>query len=127
MRHITTILLSILFSAILLGRSSDCCSSVAAKNGIGSIESIQRENLIKLSDRLQECRFELPQASKVNISRNQQPAQRQLQQGNEKCCTIATFLEQQKIRHIQPEQRIAITTSQHKSGYYIYALRHIII
>lgn len=127
MRHITTILLSILFSAILLSRSGDCCNSTVAKNGTGSIESIQRENLIKLSDKLQECRFELPQASNVNISRNQQPAQRQLQQGNEKCCTIATFLEQQKLRHIQPEQRIAITTSQHKSGYYIYALRHIII
>lgn len=127
MRHVTTILLSILFSAILLGRSGDCCNSTVAKNGTGSIESLQRENLIKLNDKLQECRFEQPQASNVNISRNQQPAQRQLQQGNEKCCTIATFLEQQKLRHIQPEQRIAITTSQHKSGYYIYALRHIII
>lgn len=127
MRQITTILISILFSAILLGRSDNCCNSTVVKKNGGSIESIQRENFIKLSDKLQECRFELPQASNINISRNHQPAQRQLQPGDEKCCTLATLLEQQKLRHLQPEQRIAIKTSQHKSGYYIYALRHIII
>ena len=81
-----------------------------------------------LADRLDESCFELP--SHTNIQSTQQnefPTSRRIA-GNEKANSIYAALpqEQEFITSDIAGQK-AVTSSRHSRGYYIYALRHIII
>ena len=86
------------------------------------------KGISELADHLRECRFEVPQTSgNIAFKRNgEQQTSKRIH--TSKPGTSGYVSQKQKEKEPQPAScRKAIATVRHARGYYIYALRHIII
>lgn len=128
MRNLLTILLLSLLSVICTGNQKASPTHTAeSKSTVCTLKDSSRENIEELSDRLNDCRFETPQTSNVNITqRNQHQTQRQWQE-NVRCALASAYAPATHNRYIIKDVRAAVAASRHSRGYYIYTLRHIII
>lgn len=128
MKNLLTILLLSLLSVISTGNQETAPARTGEDKDVAcTLKESSRENIAELSDRLNNCRFETPQTTNVNItSRNQQQTPRQWHE-NPRCTFASAYVPTTHNRHILKNVRTAIATSRHSRGYYIYVLRHIII
>ena len=82
----------------------------------------------ELADELQECRFELPQANSCNVIKRNGEQQTGKRTGSNRTGTTLCLQAQKTIQKFYSTTcHKVIATERHARGYYIYALRHIII
>lgn len=122
--------LSIYILLLLLPAGS--CKAVVPSHDKAESEYIEdslKNSIVSLSDILQDCRFELPQNGITVFSRQgkQHSANQRVSDSGK---NGAMLCQQQKA--LSPATHIischmAVAAAQHNRGYYIYALRHIII
>ena len=141
MKRLATILLLFILSATFLGGESIIAPSSTDNSGQAahslpikgltaqqSLTDPNRVNIQELSDRLRDCSFELPHASNIQLTR--QGEQNQLRHTgncNRAVASIATTTREQNTLPSDYNINKEVAASRHARGYYIYALRHIII
>ena len=92
------------------------------------IEDCFEKNVIGLQQRLRECRFEQPQHNGITITRkSENNTYRRAHDNTKNGYTSAIHELHINVRYNIVVCHKAVSTSRHTRGYYIYALRHIII
>lgn len=132
MKRLTVILLLCTLSAIFFNGGE---TLAVTSNETDSTNTVQRclttpddTDIEELSDRLRDCSFELPNNSNVQPTRQGEKNQtRHIGSSSRSTGCTATLSKQlhtpQSVNHSKDE----VAASRHTRGYYIYALRHIII
>ena len=127
MKRLTTLLFVLILTA--LTGSGHAAVPESMHDSKEALHDGMAEGLKSLADSLDICRFELPQATGHNTVRqqNEQQAPRRFQG----CGKTNISFEQSSSLSIQTaicsENHKAVASARHGRGYYIYALRHIII
>ena len=125
------ILLFLLFSfvAVIFGNKSNAMAADCyIHKEYSIIEDSVKKNLTRLQHLLEESKFELPHHNGSGITRkNEQNNCRRTNENahNEQTSDVQETGNRQKNGIITYHN--AVATSRHTRGYYIYALRHIII
>ena len=131
MQRIIGLLTFIVFMALPAG---DCHAGVSSKavpvvSGQGRIEDTVKTSIESLAAMLHDCRFELPQSNQTTLTRQgkQHTTNRRINDSSKSGEPL--MLLQHSRQHIAfgSACHTAIAASRHIRGYYIYALRHIII
>ena len=128
MRLLTIILLSLFFSVTATGENRGVYPvDISEYNNEDRIENELQKNLFDFAKDLRESCFEIPQNASANNIRPQQTKLTEHLQESSKF-TSATALFTSSIPNSKLlEIKVATTSSRHRRGYYIYAIRHIII
>lgn len=128
-RIITILLLSVLSITPFCGRDGSFTpgNEAVTDSTYSRINDSCKAGIDGLSDRLHCCSFELPQGNSIRFGRQDEHNQ-QRHVGNSRVsfCTTAQS-EQQKPSISRCYIIKEVAESRHARGYYIYALRHIII
>ena len=124
-------ILTILFLAVFFNGGSQYVMASEPGNreaAHGNIEDLLKGSIAEQHDRLLDCRFEQPQAFTHIITRqNEAPAYRRTND-NTRTGDTPHFVEgENRLQHRSVTCSKAVAASRHIRGYYIYALRHIII
>ena len=127
MRLLTVILISLLFSLNASGENRVVQCGNTGGEECCKVENKLLLNILELAKNLQECRFEVPQHASTNIVRPQQLRPTKVIQEHWRLAPMPDDISGSKQRHRLKESHIAISTARHSRGYYIYAIRHIII
>lgn len=130
MKKMAFILLTMFFS-IVFTRGEECAMQHRGTQMPSipcSIQDKDRLDIVVLSDILNGCRFELPQGANIYVPRCDEQFQSRRPNCSSKTIeTFASVLSQQRHSHLSESNHKAVAASRHSRGYYIYALRHIII
>ena len=96
--------------------------------GNSNIDDSIKANIDDLHERLQDCRFNQPAHSTGSLTRQSESHHSRRINDSAGNGQAAILHKQQEIAYPRLNlQEKAIAISRHKRGYYIYALRHIII
>lgn len=129
MQRFSKILLFILFIALPTGYSYATEHITAEVQDIGRIDNTLKIGIESLADRLHDSCFEQPHNNYTAHSR-QSKQQQNWRRANDSDKTGSQFATSQDTQPNNPFTALchtAIATSKHNRGYYIFALRHIII
>ncbi|MBQ8695590.1 MAG: hypothetical protein IJ513_08120 [Bacteroidaceae bacterium] len=131
MQRIIGLLTFIIFMALPAG---DCHAAVSSKavpvaSEQGNIDDTIKTSIESLAARLHDCRFELPQSNMTSLTRQgkQHTANRRINDSSKSGEPLMLLQHNGQHTTFARTCRTAIAASHHIRGYYIYALRHIII
>jgi hypothetical protein len=102
--------------------------STEGKRTAGTLQDCCRKNIEQLADKLKDCLFEYQQPGETQITQNigQNSYRRLYSSFKSKTATTISSAHKTTISSADTCHK-AVATSRHSHGYYIYALRHIII
>ena len=128
MKRLATLLVTIIISAVYYNCGYAASLEKQGYNISPTIEEETADYIGIISDRLKECSLELPQQTDFHSTTKGEQSQSRRIAGNGKYHLVSPALpEQQRFIATDISGKKAVTSSRHSRGYYIYALRHIII
>lgn len=129
MKRLATILILLVLAAAFCGSGkSDALCEPKEKECTEKLCSQEKQSIDELQERLMDCSFRLPQTSLLQTARQgDRQTARRLTPYEKAACAGNSQLHLPEHATECTASRNGITSSRHNRGYYIYALRHIII